>query len=77
MALFTEAELRELEIVFGLKREETLPVRDGVVRKDTKVWWRGNDGPQLITAGDEWVNIKEYPDAYQLKEPKTKVEYLD
>lgn len=73
---FTEEQLQELETVFGLTRTgETLPVKDGVVRKDTLVWWRGNDGPDQVVARKDWENIRAYPELYSLKRPKIK--YVD
>ena len=70
MSHFTEEQLKELETVFGIKRaQETLPVRDGVVTKDTMVWWRGDRKCEHVNAGGDWDNIKGYPDAYQLEEP--------
>lgn len=77
MPYFTEEQLNEIATAFGLKREETLPVRDGVVTKNTMVWWRAEHGPQRVTAGKDWQNILEYPDLYQLKEPSTRITYLD
>lgn len=79
MRHFTEEQLKELATVFGLTRAETLPVRDGVVSKTCKVWWRGNDGPELVVAGDptHWENVRNYPSAYQLTKPKMKLTYLE
>ena len=77
MPYFTEEQLDEIATTFGLKREETLPVRDGVVTKATKVWWRGVHGPKRVTASEDWRNIRNYPDLYQLKEPSTRITYLD
>jgi hypothetical protein len=80
MSQFTEEQLKELETLFGLKRrEDILPVRDGVVSQDTMVWWRGNIGPKLVNAnsGTHWNNIKEFPHLYQLAKPHTKLEYVD
>lgn len=77
---FTQEQLQYLEAVFGLKPiQETLPVRDGVVTKETKVWWRGAAGPELVHANDKnhWGNIKRYPEIYQLKKPDFKVTYRD
>ena len=70
MSRFTEEQLKELETIFGLKREEeTLPVRDGVVTKDTLVWWKGHQGLEHVFASNGWDNIKEHPQLYQLKKP--------
>jgi hypothetical protein len=76
---FTEEQLKELETVFGIKRGKTLPVRDGVVTKESMVWWRCSDGPQHVLAGSEthWENIHDFPNAYQLAEPDVKIQYLD
>lgn len=77
MSLFTEEQLRELETVFGLTREESLPVRDGRVVKSSLVWWRDVDGPKQITAEDQWKYIREFRAFYSVKEPRFTVTYLD
>ena len=79
MSHFTEAQLAGLETIFGLQRGDTLPVRDGVVTRSTKVWWRGASGPELVIAGDplHWGNIRDYPDVYQLTEPITRILYVE
>lgn len=75
---FNEDQIKYLEKVYGLKPVgETLPVRDGIVTKEDKVWWRCSSGPQLITAENDWRNIKEFPEIYSLNEPKVEVKYLD
>lgn len=80
MPHFTEEQLQELATIFGLtKQDDVLPVRDGFVTKGTVVWWRCEEGPTLVRAGDptDWDNIKNYPSAYQLKKPNVRVEYKD
>ena len=78
MANFTEEQLRELETTFGLIRQETLPVRDGVVARNDKVWWRSANGPEYVSVhAMHWENIKNFPSAYQIAEPKTAITYLD
>ncbi|MNK29184.1 hypothetical protein D3C87_475750 [compost metagenome] len=81
MAHFNEEQLRELETVFGLVRaKDTLPIKDGVIARGDKVWWRGECGPEHLTADDtsgNWDNIKAYPDIYSHKRPYFRVEYLD
>ena len=80
MAHFTEEQLQELATIFGLKKVEgVLPVRDGFVTKETMVWWRCEEGPILIKAGDptHWENIKNYPRVYQLKKPEVQIKYED
>jgi len=80
MAHFTEEQLQELATIFGLTRQENLlPVRDGFVTKEGMVWWRCEDGPLLVKAGNlaNWDNIKNCPLAYQLKQPNVRVEYED
>ena len=80
MAHFTEEQLEELKTIFGLTRNNNvLAVRDGVVRKDSMVWWRCDKGPELVKAGDpaHWDNIRSHPQAYQLKEPVVQVVYKD
>lgn len=80
MAHFTEEQLKELEVVFKLERNdtETLPVRDGRVGWDDMVWWRCDSGPEHALAGGQWSNIRDYPEAYQINKPSIgKVIYLD
>ena len=80
MAHFTEEQLQELATIFGLTRQDdVLPVRDGFVTKETMVWWRYEEEPELVKAGDlaNWDNIKNYPLAYQLKKPNIRIEYED
>ena len=78
MSHFTEDQLKELEAIFNLKRNETLPVRDGRVSRNSKVWWRSAEGPVFIEqAGDHWGNIEAYPNAYQLSKPKVIIQYKD
>ena len=70
MSRFTEEQLTELETIFGLKREEqTLSVRDGVVTKNTLVWWRGHHGLEHVLATNDWDNIKKNPKLYQVEKP--------
>jgi len=70
MALFTQEQLKELEVFFGLKPViDTLPVRDGYVHKTELIWWRGGDGPQHNLAGGQWANIKQFPNLYQHTKP--------
>ena len=77
MSLFTEEQLKELEIVFNLKRVASLPVRDGQVNRTDYVYWRSDEGPEHVLANDHWDNIKGSPQYYSLKEPRTAVQYLD
>jgi hypothetical protein len=79
MSQFTDAQLAELETVFGLKRQDSLPVRDGRVTRDSMVWWRSVDGPERIKAGDaaHWANIYHCPDVYQIAEPIYRIVYSD
>ena len=83
MAQFSNNELQELAEVFGLTfaKKELLPVRDGYVFEGEYVWWRAEDGPELIAAtGSHWENIKNYPACYQLKRLRIKQSfdsYLD
>lgn len=69
---FTAEQIAELATIFGLTVKEPdniLPVRDGVVRKDDMVWWRGDHGPQHVKAERDWTNIRDYPDLYSLVKP--------
>lgn len=77
MSLFSEEQIAELEKLFNLKRIETLPVRDGRVSKDHDVWWRNQNGPQLVQVSLHWKNIIEHPSAYSIAEPLVSVSYLN
>lgn len=79
MSNFTEEQLAELEVVFGIKRQDSLPVRDGRVTRDSMVWWRASKGPEQVQAdsGTHWWNISQYPGVYQIEKPAYRVEYLD
>jgi len=79
MKEFTKEQLDFLEKFYGLTPcgAPMLPVRDGAVTETTFVWWRCHDGPERVLAKDHWENIKGYPDAYQLNEPKTTITYID
>jgi hypothetical protein len=79
MPNFTDEQLAELETVFGIKRQDSLPVRDGRVTRDSMVWWRANLGPEHVRAdsGTHWHNIHHYPDVYSIEEPRYRTEYLD
>jgi hypothetical protein len=76
---FTEEQLEELETLYGLKRIETLPIRDGVVARHQNVWWRGEDGPEFVEAGNpsHWSNIQNFPNVYQHAKPVFKLAYVD
>lgn len=72
MSNFTEAQLLELEKLYGLTRiGETACVRDGRITKGDKVWWRCEEGPQLIDSNTpaHWRNIQAFPAAYQINQP--------
>jgi hypothetical protein len=80
MTHFTEGQLLELETRYGLKPvAEVIPVRDGMVTKESLVWWRGSDGPEEAKAGDpaHWENIRRFPKAYQIGKPSYRVTYSD
>lgn len=48
MAHFTKEQLQEPATIFGLtQQDDVLPVRDGFVTKETMVWWRCDEGPEL------------------------------
>ena len=75
--LLTEAQLNQIASVFGLTKKEHFPVMDGYVTLDDKVWWRCEDGPQLVNVCEHIKNLKEFPNVYQLARPKTKIVYLE
>lgn len=77
---FTPEQIKELSTVFGIipifEQEESLPVSDGFVFKESKVWWKCQDGPEQCVAEEHWTNIRNYPDVYSIAVPKTKITYL-
>jgi len=74
---FTEEQLNEIATVFGLaRRTNLLKVSDGYVSLCDKVWWHRDSGPMHQEARFHTENIKNFPELYSIKEPKTKVTYL-
>lgn len=78
---FSAEQLKYLQDNFGmiLKGEycNILPIRDGFVRKEDAVWWHGINGPeQIIWAGDDWENIRRFPEVYSIARPKYKIKYI-
>jgi hypothetical protein len=47
-------------------------VRDGIVTKSDKVWWRMEDGPMEVVGnlGTHWKNMSNYPNVYQHDKPE-------
>lgn len=76
---FTEEQLAELEQLYGLKRVGTIKVRDGYIKPGDMVWWRASGGPAYVnsTEGSHGTNIIEFPNFYQIAEPKRKTVYED
>ena len=82
MKQFDTEQLAALKEAFkNIPEPKILPVRDGFVTYETKVWWRGKHGPEhvLPSEGTHWANIKAYPSVYQLAQPVVRktVTYLD
>lgn len=75
--LLTDEQLDQIAQVFGIKRKATIKVRDGFVETDDVVWWWCESGPQRVSTSNHLSNIKEFPNAYSIKEPRTKVIYID
>lgn len=77
MTYFTEHQLKELETIFDLKRTNTVPVRDGIATINGKVWWRCEEGPELVSVEEHIRNIRAYPDCYSVNKPVVKLVYVD
>lgn len=77
MSLFTEEQLQELAVVFGLSRVQTYQVRDGLVRESDFVWWRSEEGPRRVKVSEHLENLRAYPEVYQVNQPSIRVEYPD
>jgi hypothetical protein len=61
--------------IFNVPYDQVILLRDGLLVKGGKVWWRSEDGPEHVKSEDDWDNIVECPDVYQMKEPKIKIVY--
>lgn len=73
-------ELRDaFEEINVILNKKVLRVRDGFVTPDDMVWWRSKNGPVLVQASRDWCNIRDYPQFYQIEEPKVynKIAYED
>lgn len=57
--------------------EDCVVLEDGIVHKDSRVWLRGEDGPEQIKAFSVWNQLKKNPENFRVNKPKVKVEYLD
>lgn len=77
MSLLTEEQLNQIATVFGLKAKKHFPVRDGYVTEDDKVWWRCENGPEHVLVKQHMHDLLEFPQAYQLARPQTKIVYLE
>ena len=77
MSLLTDEQLDQIAQVFNLNRRAIIKVRDGFVAPDDAVWWWCETGPQRVTASLHITNIKEFPNVYSIKEPQTKIIYVE
>lgn len=76
-SLLTNEQLDQIAQVFHLDRKATIKVRDGFVSPDDVVWWWCENGPQKVSVSIHMDNIKEFPNVYSIKEPRTKVQYVE
>jgi hypothetical protein len=76
---FSEDQIAELERIFDIKRAGTIKVRDGYIKPGDMVWWRGEEGPERVNSNSSGHahNILNYPQVYQIAEPKRKTVYED
>ena len=75
---FSEADLKELEAVFEIKRRnpaDVAVIRDATITRGQLVWWRGEYGPEHVLSDQHWDNIKEYPQLYSVTRPR--IQYMD
>lgn len=56
---------------------DIITISDGMVCRESYVWWKYENGPESVNAGDHWVNIREYPELYSFRKPRYTVTYLD
>lgn len=62
-------------MIIEYERILSVQVRDGVATHSSKVWWHGEDGPELVDLtkpyqlSQEWENIFTFPLVYSLQEP--------
>jgi hypothetical protein len=75
--LLTDEQLDQIAQVFNLNRKATIKVRDGFIAPDDMVWWWSENRPEKVIASRHLENIKEFPNVYSIKEPRTKIIYLD
>ena len=73
---FTPEQVTYIQQVFQIDvSQEVLPVKDGFVKKGDMIWWLSLNGPEYVKAELDWDNIKKFPNAYSVKEPKYKIVY--
>lgn len=70
-----------LERRYGLKPTRSgYEVKDGWVHEGDTVWWLCDPPPaERVKVGDpaHMRNMREFPEVYQIKEPKVRTTYLD
>lgn len=78
MIKLSSEEMDQLQKVIDFSaRQDIARVRDGLINKTDSIWWRNSNGPIKKTAAEHWDNIKEFPEFYQIAEPKTQLIYID
>lgn len=56
---------------------DILNISDGTVCRESRVWWKYQNGPEFVHAEDHWANIRDFPELYSFREPRYTVTYLD
>lgn len=59
---------------------QSVQIRDGVATQTSKVWWHGEDGPEIVNLDlhfnfdDEWENLIHFPQIYSLNKPQYQID---
>jgi hypothetical protein len=75
---YTPEQLKEIQIeVARISGKLIVAISDGWVHQDQeeKVWWKYEDGPELVEVSWHWVNILQFPHIYSYAKPTFKLVY--
>lgn len=77
-ANYTPEQLKEIQVeVSRVSGKHIIAISDGWVHQDQeeKVWWKYNDGPELVKVILHWSNIIQFPHLYSYDKPTFKLVY--
>lgn len=75
---YTPEQLKEIQLeVARISGKPILAISDGWVHRnqEEKVWWKCEDGPELVEVNEHWTNIRNYPHFYSYEKPAFKIIY--